>query len=106
MAIHIELSARTFAALEKMPEHIAFDLFRLIDRLRSFPELGTPLDAYFPGYQGFRQLIYKRQVRVIYEYVGPEELVKIHTILDCRRELPGRRELIQDPPPSEELPLE
>jgi plasmid stabilization system protein ParE len=106
MSIHVELSARTFAVLEKMPENNALDLFRLIDRLRSFPELGTPLDAYFPGYHGFRQLIYKRQLRVIYEYIGPEKLVKIHTILDCRQELPDRRELTRDVPPNEELPLE
>lgn len=106
MAIHIELSKRSFAILERLPENTGLDLFKLIDRLRFFPEIGTPLEIQFPDLAGYRQLIYKKRLRVVYRYAQQTETVYVILIIGCRQEMPDRRELSRDIPPNEELPLE
>lgn len=95
MRIHIELSKRAFAFLESLPKSIAFDLFRAIDRISDFPEIGSPMETAFIQFKGLRQIIYKRNIRVIYEYFPDESLVWVSAIVDCRQLLPDRRGLIR-----------
>jgi mRNA-degrading endonuclease RelE of RelBE toxin-antitoxin system len=91
MPTQIELTERAFAFLESLAEPIAFELFRRIDRLSVFPDLGSPLET------RFRQLVYKRRIRVIYEYDIEENCVYILAIQNCRQKLPRPRDLKRDP---------
>ncbi len=93
MKSHIELMAQAFAVLESLPEAIAFDIFRKLDRLSEFPEMGSPLGPQFPNLAKFRQLIYKRWLRIVYEYEESENTVYILVMQDCRRKMPTARDL-------------
>lgn len=77
---HVELTTRAFFVLESFPERIAFDVFRYLDRLALFPEMGSPLGYRFPKLDGFRQLVYKRWLRIIYEFDASENTVFILAI--------------------------
>ncbi|MCC6328361.1 MAG: type II toxin-antitoxin system RelE/ParE family toxin [Acidobacteria bacterium] len=98
MNAHIELGARAFAALEALPEKTAFDVFRRIDRLARFPEMGSPLDARYPKLKGFRQLVYRRWLRIVYEFDQNEQTVYILAIQSCKQRLPSPLDLRRDPP--------
>ena len=86
--IYIEWSVTAFARLEDLPEKIAFDILDRIDRLASFPEIGTPLKHLYPRFGNCRQLIYKRSYRLIYVYEAEEQLIKILVLQPCRQQLP------------------
>lgn len=96
MATKIELTERAFAVLESLPEKIAFDLFRTIDTLATFPEMGPLLETRSSILVGFRQLIYKRSIRVIYEFDAAEDQIYIVAIQHCRQQLPHPRDLKRD----------
>lgn len=98
MTIHIELSQRAFRILESLPQKIGFDLFQLIDTLSKFPEIGSPMGTRFPKYSAFRQLIYKRKLRIIYAYDRDSETVNVLSILDCRQTFPDPDTLTPDNP--------
>lgn len=98
MKSHVELTAQAFAVLESLPETIAFDVFGRLDGLAEFPEMGSPLGPKFPKLKGFRQLVYKRWLRIIYEFDESDATVYILTIQDCRKKLPSGRDLKRDKP--------
>lgn len=101
MNYHIELTARAFTVLESLPETISFDVFRRLDRLSQFPEMGSSLGARFPNLNGLRQLVYKRWLRVIYEFDEADQTIYILAIQDCRQKLPSPRKLKRDDDPGE-----
>ncbi len=97
MVTHIRLTNRAFAALEALPESIAFDIIRKLDHdLTMFPEMGAPLGPRFPRLNGLCQLIYKRSVRVIYDYDQHDETLYVLAIQDCRQKMPSPRDLKRD----------
>lgn len=93
MKTHIELMAQTFAVLELLTQTIAFEVFSKIDKLSNFPQMGSPLGPRFPRLGKFRQLIYRRRLRIIYEFDEVENTVYVLVIQDCRRKMPTAREL-------------
>lgn len=97
---------RAFAVLESLPETVAFDLFKKLDRLADFPQMGTPLGPRFPKLKGYRQLVYNRRLRIIYEFDEYDNTIYVLAINDCRQKLPTPRELRRDRPQEGELPLE
>lgn len=103
---HIELTDRAFRVLESLPEAVAFDVFEELDRLAEFPRMGTSLEPRFPKLTGYRQLIYKRTLRIIYEFDEYDNTVYVLAISDCRQKLPAPRELRRDRPQDDELPLD
>ena len=103
---HLQLTNRAFKVLELLPAAVAFDLFRKLDRLAAFPLMGTPLESRFPELKGFRQLIYDRHLRIIYEFDENDDTVYVLAINNCRQKLPTPRELRRDRPLDDELPLE
>ena len=96
MKAHVELTAQAFAVLETLPEGTALDIFARLDRLSEFPEMGSLLGPKFPKLARFRQLIYKRWLRIIYEFDDKERTVYILAIQDSRRKLPSTRKLKRD----------
>ena len=106
MKAHIELAASAFAVLESLPETIAFDVFSKLDKLGEFPQMGSPLGPRFPQLKAFRQLIYKRRLRIIYQFDEQDRTVYILAIQDSRQKLPSARDLKRDRLPDEELPLD
>ena len=106
MKAHVELTARAFAVLESLSESVAFDVFGKLDKLSEFPEMGSPLGPRFPRLKAFRQLIYKRWLRIIDQFDDDDQTVYILAIQDSRQKLPSARDLKRDNRPDEELPLE
>lgn len=82
-----------FAVLERLPQKLAFDIFRRLDQLAEFPEMGSPLGPRFPRLEGFRQIIYRRQIRMIYEFDESDQTVYVLLIQDCRQKIPTPRDL-------------
>jgi hypothetical protein len=99
--MHIELSEPAFTFLESVPEKIAFEIVAALDRLMTFPEMGAPLGPRFPDLSGKRQLLYKRFIRVIYEYDEYEKNIYVFAIQNCRQKLPSSRELRRSGPDGE-----
>ena len=95
-----------FSVLESLPENLAFDIFRKLDYLSEFPKVGSPLGARFPQLEGFRQLLYKRRTRIIYDFDEHDGTVYVLFIQDCRQELPSARDLKRDTARNDELPFE
>ncbi len=93
MNYQVELTAQAFAVLESLPETISFDVFGRLDRLSQFPEMGSSLGIRFPKLKGLRQIVYKRWLRVIYEFDEIDQTVYILAIQDCRQKLPSGRDL-------------
>jgi hypothetical protein len=82
-----------FLALEALAEDTAFGIIRQTDLLRQFPEMGSLLSSRFRSLQNYRQLVYRRRLRVIYEYDEPENCVYLLLIQGCRQKLPTGRDL-------------
>lgn len=91
--IETKLSFCAFRALEELPQKIAFSIVRHLDYLVNNPRMGTTLSSRFIKLAEYRQLIVKREYRVIYEYDEFEECIYIHTIQNCRQKLPSPRDL-------------
>ena len=95
-----------FLVLETLPPAIGMGLFGLAERLGDFPKMGSPLDGYSKAFAGYRQLIYRRQFRAIYEFDETENCVYILHLQDCRQRFPTARELKRVRSPDGDLPLE
>lgn len=102
--MHIEMTEPAFAFLESLPQEISFDIVAALDRLMLFPNMGAPLAARFPALKGFRQLVYKRRIRAIYEFNEYEKTIYVLAIQYCRQKLPSARDLKRSNP-GEELNL-
>ena len=89
--IFIQWTNAAFNELEVLPEEIAFEIIRQVDFLAQFPEMGAPLETRFPRFEGLRQLIIKRNVRVVYEV--DEETIFILAVQNCRQKLLPVRDL-------------
>ena len=98
MMSHLEYMARSFAVLESLPQHTAFGIVSQLAHLRQSPRMGATLGPRFPKLKDFRQILYKRVMRVIYEFDEYENVVYILAIQDCRQKLPSARHLKRDNP--------
>ena len=85
--IQIEWTTQAFAQLEALPQAIAFEMIRRIDALQAFPEMGVSLREQLLTVWNYRQLIIKRQYRVIYRYDREQALIYIAAIQHCRQQL-------------------
>ena len=91
--IQIEWASRAFLILETLPQTIAFDIIRCVDLLPEFPEMGAKLNSRFVALQNYRQLIVKRNYRVIYDFDEFENRIYILAVQNCRQNLPSVRDL-------------
>jgi mRNA-degrading endonuclease RelE of RelBE toxin-antitoxin system len=91
--IQVEWSTPAFLVLENLPQALAFDIVRRVDLLSSFPQIGVKLDSRFPKLKGYRQLIVKRNYRVIYDFDEFENRIYILAVQNCRQKLPSARDL-------------
>jgi hypothetical protein len=89
--IFIQWTNIAFNELEILPEEIAFEIIRRVDFLAQFPEMGADLESRFPRLKGLRQLIIKRNMRVIYEIY--EDTIFILAVQNCRQKLLPMRDL-------------
>ncbi len=89
--IFIQWTNTAFNELEVLPEEIAFEIIRRVDFLAQFPEMGAPLEIRFPRLEGLRQLIIKRNIRIIYEV--DEDTIYILAVQNCRQKLLPVRDL-------------
>ena len=91
--IRIEWTSRAFLVLENLPQTIAFEIIRRVDLISKFPEIGAKLDSRFASLGIYRQLIIKRNYRVIYDYDEFENRIYILAVQNCRQKLPSARDL-------------
>lgn len=91
--VEIEWSSLAFDQLEALPEALAFEVVRRTDLLASFPEMGISLKTHYQTSYNYRQLIVKRNHRVIYRYDAESSLIYILTVQHCRQQLPSARDL-------------
>ena len=96
--IRVEWTSRAFLVLEKLPQAIAFDIVRRVDLLPKIPEMGAELDSRFAALKGYRQIIVKRNYRVIYDYDEFENRIYILAVQNCRQQLPSARDLKRNEP--------
>jgi mRNA-degrading endonuclease RelE of RelBE toxin-antitoxin system len=89
----IQWTNLAFNELEVLPERIIFEIIRHVDLLTSFPESGAHLESRFPSLKGLRQLIIKRNWRVVYEFDADEKTVFILAVQSCRQKLLPVRDL-------------
>ncbi len=82
-----------FNELEILPQEIAFEIIRQVDFLSQFPAMGAPLESRFSGLQGLRQLIVKRNIRIVYEIDDDKKTVYILAVQKCRQKLLPLRDL-------------
>ena len=91
--IQIEWTSRAFTALENLPQTIAFDIVERVDLLWKFPQIGAKFDNRLSALKGYRQIVVKRNYRVIYDYDEPENRIYILAVQHCRQTLPAGRDL-------------
>lgn len=76
-----------------LPPEISFEIIRQTDFLMQYPEMGAPLETRFSRLKGLRQLIVKRNFRVVYEIGDDEETIYILAVQNCRQKLLPLRDL-------------
>ena len=91
--IFIQWTNAAFNELEILPEEIAFEIIRQVDFLAQFPEMGAPLETRFPRLKELRQMIIKRNWRVVYDFEAEKETIFIVAVQHCRQKLPSGRDL-------------
>jgi mRNA-degrading endonuclease RelE of RelBE toxin-antitoxin system len=89
----IRWTTPAFAALETLPQGVAFEIVRRVDLLGNFPLGGASLQTDFDTLKPCRQLIVKRKYRVVYEYDEFDDAVYILAVQSCRQKLPSARDL-------------
>jgi len=94
-----------FLVLEPLPQETAFGIVRRTEYLRLFPQMG-PRIIRRRKLSTYRQLIYKREYRIIYRFDEYDDCVWIVNIQSCRQKLPTDAELDRSGKDDGELPLE
>ena len=89
----IQWTNSAFAELENLSQEIAFEIIRQTDFLVEFPEMGSNLESRFKRLKDLKQLIIKRNWRVVYEFDEIEKIVFILAVQHCRQKLPAMRDL-------------
>lgn len=90
---HLEWTNTAFAELENLPQAIAFEIIKRVDFLAQFPEIGAPLEIRFAALRDFRQLVVRRNFRVVYEFDEENETIYILAVQNCRQKLLAERDL-------------
>ena len=96
--VEVIWTSPAFLALEAMPFTLALGIFRRAEILKDFPEMGGPLPANKRAYAKYRQLIYRRTHRIIYEYGEAENTVFVLAVQNCKQMLPAPRDLRRQMP--------
>lgn len=96
--VEIIWTSPAFLALEKLPFALAVGLFRKAEMLKDFPEMGGPLPTNKKGYAKYRQLVYRKTHRIIYEYSETENAVYVMAVQNCKQMLPAPSELRRQMP--------
>jgi mRNA-degrading endonuclease RelE of RelBE toxin-antitoxin system len=91
--VRLEWTSPAFLVLETLPQTVAFDIVRRVDLLPVFPKMGAKFDSRFPTLRGYRQIIVKRNYRVIYDFDEFENRIYILSVQHCRQKLPSARDL-------------
>jgi plasmid stabilization system protein ParE len=104
--VEIIWTSPAFVALEALSFTVALGLFQKAEMLKDFPEMGGPLPTNKRAYAKYRQLVFRKSHRVIYESDEYDDSVCILAIQDCRQKLPSARDLKRVGRPDEDLPLE
>lgn len=91
--IFIQWTNAAFNELEILPEEIAFEIIRQTDFLAQYPEMGAPLEIRFPRLQQLRQIVIKRNWRVVYDFEAEKKTVFIVAVQNCRQKLLPMRDL-------------
>jgi mRNA-degrading endonuclease RelE of RelBE toxin-antitoxin system len=91
--IHIEWTNTAFSELEDLEQTAAYEIIQRIDYLSNFPEMGAPLESRFDSLREFRQLVIKRNFRVVYQFIEESQTVYILAVQHCRQKLPAERDL-------------
>ena len=94
-----------FLVLENLPQATAFGIVRRVEHLRTFPEMG-PVIIRPRKLSKYRQLIFKREYRVIYRFDSDENCVRIVNLQNCRQKSPNADTLDRARDIGDELPLE
>ncbi len=89
----IEWTIPAFAQLEGLPQAVAFEIISRVDLLETFPEMGVSFQSVFPELGNCRQLIIKRNYRVLYEFDEVENSLIILVVQHCRQQLPTSTEM-------------
>ena len=89
----IEWTIPAFTQLEALPQTLAFAIINRVDLLATFPDLGVSLQSVFPALRNCRQLIIKRNYRVLYEFDPVTDLLIILAVQHCRQQLPTATEM-------------
>ena len=79
--------------LESLPRKTAFEILDRTDKLSAFPELGVSLKHLYPRLGNCRQLIFKRQYRLVYLYEADNREIRILMLQRCRQQLPTNADL-------------
>ena len=85
----IEWTTQAFDTLEAIPDPLAFEIVRRVDALEVFPEMGVSIRERYQTAFNYRQLIVKKNYRVIYRYDADKEVIYIAAIQHCRQQLPS-----------------
>jgi mRNA-degrading endonuclease RelE of RelBE toxin-antitoxin system len=91
--IFIQWTSPAFRYLESLPQATAFGIIRQVDMLSRFPEMGAPLGTRFPQLDKYRQLVFKRRFRIVYDYDQKTETAYVLAVQSCRQKLPSLRDL-------------
>ncbi len=84
--ISIEWTNQAFEQLEELPDAIVIEIIPRVELLATFPELGASLQEQLQTGWNYRQLIVKRQYRIIYRYDSDAEMIYIAAIQHCRQQ--------------------
>ena len=103
--VNLIWTSPAFLFLETLPESQALGIFRQVEMLRVFPQMGGPLPSRKKAYSKYRQLIYRKHHRIIYEFDETDNTVYVSAVQNCKQRLPSPRNLRRQIPDSE-LPLE
>lgn len=91
--IFIQWTNAAFNELEVLSEEIAFEIIRQVDFLAQHPEMGAPLETRFARLKELRQIIIKRNWRVVYDFEAEKETVFVLAVQHCRQKLLAARDL-------------
>lgn len=91
--IEVIWSSPAFLALEALPFTLALGIFRRAEMLKDFPKMGGPLPMNKKVYAKYRQLVYRKTHRIIYEYDEAENTVYVAAVQNCKQTLATPREL-------------
>ena len=97
-------TSAAFVVLETLPQATAFGIIRHADHLSRFPKMGVQVSS-LKHKSNYRQLIFRKQYRIIYRSDDVENCIRIVHLHNCRQKFPTVRQLNRAFRDDGELPL-